>query len=121
MVLSAFFVSLPFGSRYYFFTFSVRDSVRMKLNFRLDSYYADKSGECPVFIDCTYDGQRLKMSAGLKCLPKDWDAKKMRLRRSAPEFLSGNNLLDSLESRIRAVYRESLANGFPSLAHCGSL
>lgn len=83
----------------------------MVISFRLDTYNADSEGFCPVFLDCNYDGFRLKMSVGLKSKEKDWDKLKMKFWRSSPDYLSGNEILRSVEDRIRTAYRESLIIG----------
>lgn len=83
----------------------------MEISFRIDKYHVDKSGLCPVFVDCNYNGLRLKFSIGLKSSEKDWDSTKMKFRRSYFDYLSGNLVLENIESRLRVAYRESLANG----------
>jgi integrase/recombinase XerD len=77
----------------------------MKIMFRALENKIDKSGLCPVFLDCSYSGKRLRYFTGEKCEVKDWDSKKMRFRRSFDGWLSANDLLDSLESRLLSSFR----------------
>lgn len=83
----------------------------MIISFRLDTYHSDSEGFCPVFLDCNYDGFRLKMSIGLKSKEKDWDKLKMKFRRSSADYLAGNDLLRNLENRLRVAYNGSLSSG----------
>lgn len=83
----------------------------MKVAFRLVESKADKSGLCPVFVDFSYSGKRLRYFTGERCAVKDWDVKKMRFRRSFDGWMSANDLLDSLEARLLSSFRNFRANG----------
>ncbi|WP_169704803.1 Arm DNA-binding domain-containing protein [Runella slithyformis] len=83
----------------------------MKLTFRLIEEKADKSGLCPVFIDFTYSGKRLRAYTGEKCKPSEWEPKKMRFRRSFDGYLSANDYLENLSVKLHSAYRSFVSSG----------
>lgn len=85
--------------------------VTMNLTFRLIEEKADKSGLCPVFVDFTYSGKRLRYFTGEKCKPSDWDSKKMKFKRSFDGYLSANDFLENLSAKLHSAYRSFISNG----------
>jgi site-specific recombinase XerD len=71
----------------------------------------DKLGEAPVFLFCYYNSTLLKYFTKEKCLPKHWDKDKGKFKRSLPGYQEAQDYLDTLEEKVRKVYREYMQQG----------
>lgn len=68
----------------------------------------DKQGKIPVYLIFHYSGTQLEYYTKEKCAPSDWDADKMKFRRSLPGYQEANERLQVLTDRLRKAYRDTI-------------
>ncbi|MDO7876036.1 phage integrase SAM-like domain-containing protein [Hymenobacter sp. ASUV-10] len=75
---------------------------------------AGKTGLCRIQLTFCWDGQRLRLSSGQKCLPRDWDAKR-ELLKARPGTYSDtiNPVLEHYADAATAAYHASVVAGEP--------
>jgi integrase len=71
-----------------------------------------KSGQAQIQITYCWDGQRLRVGAGEKCLPKHWDNKRQRVKNKPAAYADAiNQVLDDHAAAAQALHRA--AQGAP--------
>jgi len=63
----------------------------MEVTRQLRRERVDKKGLAPIQLTFCWDGQRLRLPAGQKCLPKDWDEKRGRAKAKPGTYLDDVN------------------------------
>lgn len=58
-----------------------------------------KNGENPIYIVVCYHG-RLEKSCGVSCLPRDWDGKREMIKKSCPNYVILNRILNDIKQRV---------------------
>lgn len=60
----------------------------------------------PVYLRITIAGKRESIHTGVFTCPEEWDASKGRIKQTAEDYLTKNNLLMALQTRATEVYTE---------------
>jgi integrase len=63
----------------------------MEVTRQLRRERVDKKGLAPIQLTFCWDGQRLRLPSGQKCLPKDWDEKRGRTKAKPGTYLDDVN------------------------------
>ena len=58
----------------------------MIIKFERRTDQPDAAGRCKVYLVATFDGQRLRLSTGERCLAAEWNEEKSRFRKSFSGF-----------------------------------
>lgn len=89
-----------------------------EIKFKLVTEKKDQEGRCPIYLFFNYQSYQFRYFTKEKVKAKDWDAAKMRFKRSYPGFQQANEYLDILEEKLRKAYRDYMNQGIiptPSL------
>ncbi len=90
-----------------------------EVHFRLKP--KSQKGDCSVYLQFIYSGNRLFYSFGQAVYYEDWNFNKERVKKKEKTTLDGkyflNDLLDRLENLCVKSYNESLKDGIPSSSH----
>ncbi|MFN8349453.1 MAG: site-specific integrase [Spirosomataceae bacterium] len=89
-----------------------------EIRFKLITEKIDGEGKMPVYLYFNYHSYQFRFFTKEKVKPKDWDAAKMRFKRSHAGFQQANEYLDILEEKLRKAYRDYMNQGIiptPSL------
>src|ERR1700730_3624431 len=90
-----------------------------EVHFRLKP--EDENGNCSIYLQFIYNGNRLFYSFGQVVNTKDWNSNKQRVKRKAKTTADGkhslNELLDNLKTLCEKSYYEALKNGVPTPDH----
>jgi integrase/recombinase XerD len=89
-----------------------------EIRFKLVNEKTDTEGKAPIYLFFNYSTYQFRYFTKEKVKPKDWDAAKMRFKRSYPGFQQANEYLDILEEKLRKAYRDYMNQGIvptPSL------
>ena len=78
----------------------------MIIKFERRTDQPDAAGRCKVYLVATFDGQRLRLSTGERCLAAEWNEEKSRFRKSFSGFQEANDVLDALSERVSKAYRD---------------
>jgi integrase/recombinase XerD len=78
-----------------------------EIRFRLQSSKTDKSGRVPVYLIFQHSSTQFDYYTKEKCKPTEWDADKMRFRRSMPGYQEANEHLELLIDKLRKAYRDA--------------
>lgn len=87
------------------------------MKFKL-SDYKFKNGKHSVYLIHFYNKKKFKCSTGIRVLPKDWDAKKERIKLSTPYAEEDNDRLTYIErefSKIRAKDNKGYKNAMQKI------
>ncbi len=77
----------------------------MNLTFRQRADRLDKAGRAVIFLDVTWDGQRLPLPTGVKCKPEHFQEKKrVKISTKDTDNVRLNNKLASLEKLVTQVF-----------------
>lgn len=76
--------------------------VSMNTNFILRNYI-NKEGKSLVYLYVTSQSERERISLDLMVNPKDWDAKKNRVKATAENSHDYNLILDNIKSKVTAI------------------
>ena len=88
----------------------------MEVTRQLRTDQLTKSGLAQIQLTYCWDAQRLRTGSGQKVDPKDWDAKRERVRPKSDSYAEAiNTSLDRYEQAARALYQEGLRSGRPLL------
>ena len=78
----------------------------------------DKKGNCSIYLQFLYEGNRLFYSFGQSIRKKDWNYNKERVKKNDSTTADGkhslNELLNNLEHLCEKSYNEELKNGIPA-------
>lgn len=77
------------------------------IRYYLKNAKIDKSGRIPVYLIFQHSGKQFEYYTKEKCKPEQWDAEKMKFRRSMAGYQEANELLESLTDKLRKAYREA--------------
>ena len=80
--------------------------ITFKILFVTKQSRVTRSGETPVFLRVTVNGQRCETSISLKVKPKKWNSVAERLIGDSREEQELNFRLDTIRMRIMQIYRE---------------
>jgi len=89
-----------------------------EIRFKLVTEKKDAEGKIPIYLFFNYSTYQFRYFTKEKVKPKDWDAIKMRFKRSYAGFQQANEYLDILEEKLRKAYRDYMNQGIipsPSL------
>ena len=89
-----------------------------EIRFKLVNEKTDTEGKAPIYLFFNYSTYQFRYFTKEKVKAKDWDAAKMRFKRSYPGFQQANEYLDILEEKLRKAYRDYMNQGIvptPSL------
>jgi integrase len=82
----------------------------MEVTRQLRRERVDKKGLAPIQLTFCWDGQRLRLPAGQKCLPKDWDEKRGRTKAKPGTYLDDvNQVLNRYQDAATAAHAATLA------------
>jgi hypothetical protein len=62
-----------------------------EIKFKLVTEKKDQEGRCPIYLFFNYQSYQFRYFTKEKVKPKDWDAAKMRFKRSYPGFQQAND------------------------------
>ena len=65
-----------------------------------------REGERPIHLIVYFNGERLRLSTGLKVLAKDWDSDNRQVRRKAPDSSLKNKSLSDLVGEVGRICTE---------------
>ena len=82
-----------------------------EIRYYLKSSKIDKSGRVPVYLIFQHNAQQFEYYTREKCKSEQWDADKMKFRRSMPGYQEANELLELLTEKLRKVYRDARNSG----------
>lgn len=84
----------------------------MNLTFRQRDDRLDKAGRGVIFLDVTWNGQRLPLPTGVKCRPEHWKPERNQRRIHTKDLDSAqhNNKLAALEAAVRKLFAVADAN-----------
>ncbi|MGY2133620.1 phage integrase SAM-like domain-containing protein [Hymenobacter sp. HD11105] len=86
----------------------------MNLSFRQRLDRPDREGRAVLFLDVTWDGQRLKLPTGVKCKPAHFqEDKRVKIATREPDSTRLNNKLSSVEKVVTNLFTKAEADGFP--------
>ena len=84
----------------------------MEITRQLRLNQPDKNGLVPIQLTCCWEGERLRLATGQKCLPKHWDARRSQVRERPDSYAADiNQVLDDYEAAARASHHA--AQGAP--------
>ena len=83
----------------------------MIIKFERRTDQPDAAGRCKVYLVATFDGQRLRLSAGERCLAAEWNGDKGRFRKAFSGFQDANDGLDAFQERVAKAYRDLRTTG----------
>ncbi|WP_167855508.1 phage integrase SAM-like domain-containing protein [Hymenobacter fodinae] len=90
----------------------------MKLTYRQWVKTPDSSGRCLIFLDIAWQGQRARLSTGVKCKPEHFDPTKALKVSKDLDKTRLNSRLASVEKAVLTVFSTAEAHGKPvELAH----
>ena len=81
----------------------------MIIKFERRTDQPDAAGRCKVYLVATFDGQRLRISTGERCLASEWNEEKSRFRKSLSGSQEANNVLAAADlppPRLRRVLHD---------------
>ena len=78
----------------------------MIIKFERRTDQPDAAGRCKVYLVATFDGQRLRLSTGERCLAAEWNEEKSRFRKSFSGFQEANDVLDALSEKVVRAHRD---------------
>lgn len=86
-----------------------------EVHFRLKP--KDKDGNCLIYLQFVYRGNRLFYSFGQTVKPENWNTNKQRVKNKQATTTDGkfalNDLLDNLQAVCEKTYNESIKSGIP--------
>lgn len=65
--------------------------------------YVNKNGKSPIYLVVTSQGKRIRQSLGIEVAPKDWDTQTSRVKKSDPDALELNLIIDNKIKKITEV------------------
>ncbi len=77
--------------------------VNMNISFKRRNY-VNKRGLSPIYLVITSQGKRIRKQLDLKVFPEDWDDKKQRFKKKAPQSEIHNIELTNIESKINNIH-----------------
>ncbi|HEX8350921.1 MAG TPA: Arm DNA-binding domain-containing protein [Hymenobacter sp.] len=83
----------------------------MTVQFERRTDRPDAAGRCTIHLRAYFGGQRLRLQTRKKCLASEWQTDKQKFRRSMPGYQEANEYLESLASKVQAVYRQRRSSG----------
>lgn len=83
----------------------------MIIKFERRTDQPDAAGSCKVYLVATFDGQRLRLSTGERCLVSEWNDEKSRFRKSFSGYQEANDVLEALGEKVVKTYRELRTSG----------
>ena len=85
--------------------------IMKEIRFKLVTEKTDTEGKAPIYLFFNYSTYQFRYFTKEKVKPKDWDAPKMRFKRSYSGFQQANEYLDILEEKLRKAYRDYMNQG----------
>ena len=82
----------------------MRTTLTLLFSLRKPKNY--QSGEMPVYLRITVDGQRAELAVSRKCDPERWDVKTGRATGTKAEARTLNAYLDSIQNKIYELHRQ---------------
>jgi integrase len=84
----------------------------MEVTRQLLTERAGKSGLCCIQLTLYWAGQRLRLGTGQKCHPKDWDARRSRVKNKPDTYADDiNQVLDDYTDLAQAAHHEAARLG----------
>lgn len=68
-----------------------------------------QSGDMPIYLRITVDGQRAEVAVSRKCDPNRWDIRMGRATGNKADAKSLNAFLDGMQTKIHEIHRQILA------------
>ncbi|MGI4759574.1 MAG: hypothetical protein ACRYF0_02620 [Janthinobacterium lividum] len=86
----------------------------MEVTRQLLTERAGKSGLARIQLTLCWAGQRLRLGTGQKCHPKDWDARRSRVKNKPDTYADDiNQVLDDYTDLAQAMHHEAARLGLP--------
>lgn len=83
------------------------------VKFYLKASRSDKKERAPIHLVFRYSGKQFVFPTSERCRPDQWDAERMRFKRSMPGYQEANEGLELLIDKLRKCYRNTTNAGRP--------
>ncbi|QKG55204.1 tyrosine-type recombinase/integrase [Hymenobacter sp. BRD128] len=89
----------------------------MNIHFERRSDRPDTQGRCVIHLRATFDGQRLRLATGERCIAADWNDKQSWFRKSFADLDNATLRLKALRNKLEDAYSDLRAQGvLPTVA-----
>lgn len=83
----------------------------MKVHFKINLAKSDADGYAPIVLHSLWKNYKFQFYTSERILPKYWNDSEQKVRRSHPSYQDINNYLDSLDEKVKSLYRGYLSSG----------